>query len=292
MLRPFLTAFKNIPIKRKLVIIFAVFFIIPFLVSSGVFYVTSTRDITRREYDRSLETLKLFQNSVEAQLRENAARSEGIYNDPRIFAPMGLKVPPRFDEFQLFQLQQALASFRAGQDYLESVYLFFPNGQYVFADTSGGGRYAFIFRQHPDWKSSIEAADGRAYWIASVVIPSLHDPLQPIDTVSFGRVLKNIYSSTFFEAGILAVNLKSQLFDDIGKSNELSGNGLIIITDRDNNLVWSAHREWYEQEVMKYGLLPRLESRGQDTLRKESIRERRTLPPIAPLPTTAGTTSP
>ena len=109
-------------------------------------------DITRREYDRSLETLKLFQNSVEAQLRENAARSEGIYNDPRIFAPMGLKVPPRFDEFQLFQLQQALASFRAGQDYLESVYLFFPNGQYVFADTSGGGRYAFIFRQHPDWK--------------------------------------------------------------------------------------------------------------------------------------------
>ena len=68
------------------------------------------------------------------------------------------------------------------------------------------------------------------------------------------------------------MNLKSQLFDDIGKSNELSGNGLIIVTDRDNNLVWSAHREWYEQEVMKYGLLPRLESRGHDTLRKESIQ--------------------
>ena len=44
-LRP---AFRNIPIKRKLVITFAVFFMIPFLLSSLVFYVISTGDITRR----------------------------------------------------------------------------------------------------------------------------------------------------------------------------------------------------------------------------------------------------
>ena len=152
-LRP---AFRNIPIKRKLVITFAVFFMIPFLLSSLVFYVISTGDITRREYDRSRETLKLFQNSVEAQLRESADHSEEIYNDPRIFAPMGEKVPDRFDDFQLFQMQQALQSFRANQNHLESAYLFFPNGQYVFADTSGGGRFARYFpaasgveRRHP-----------------------------------------------------------------------------------------------------------------------------------------------
>lgn len=272
MFRRFLPVFRNIPIKRKLVITFAIFFMIPFLLSSFVFYVTSTDDITRREYDRSRETLKLFQNSVEAQLRESANHSEEIYNDPRIFAPMARKVPARFGEFQLFQLQQALQSFRASQNHLESAYLFFPNGQYVFADTSGGGRYAEIFQAHPGWKDAIRAFDGRAYWIASIVIPSLHDPVQPIYFVSFGRVLKNIYSSTFFDAGILVVNLKSQVFDDIGKSNELSGNGLVIITDRDDNLVWSANRDWYEQVVRKYGLLPRLERRGYDALRKEDIQ--------------------
>ena len=270
--RGFLPAFRNVPIKRKLIIIFAAFFVIPFLLSSVAFSITLTADITRREYDRSLETLKLFQNSVEAQIRDSAVHSTEIYNDPRIFAPLGLRVPARFDEFQLFQLQQALQSFRAGQNYLESAYLFLPNGQFVFADTSGGGRYAEIFNSHPRWRDEIEAADGRATWLASVVIPSLHDPLQPIYCVSFGRVLKNIYSSTFFEAGILAVNLKSQLFDDIGKSNKLSGNGLVMITDRDDNLVWSADRRWYEKVASAYGLLPRLAARGQDILRKEHIQ--------------------
>ena len=268
-LRP---AFRNIPIKRKLVITFAVFFMIPFLLSSLVFYVISTGDITRREYDRSRETLKLFQNSVEAQLRESADHSEEIYNDLRIFAPMGEKVPDRFDDFQLFQMQQALQSFRANQNHLESAYLFFPNGQYVFADTSGGGRFAGIFLQHPEWKDAIRALDGRAYWIASLTLPSLHDPPEPIYFVSFGRVLRDIYSSTFFTAGILVVNLKSQVFDDIGKSNELSGNGLVIVTDREDNLVWCANREWYQNVAGTYGLLPRLEARGDDTLRKENIQ--------------------
>ena len=268
-LRP---AFRNIPIKRKLVITFAVFFMIPFLLSSLVFYVISTGDITRREYDRSRETLKLFQNSVEAQLRESADHSEEIYNDRRIFAPMGERVPDRFDDFQLFQMQQALQSFRANQNHLESAYLFFPNGQYVFADTSGGGRFAGIFLQHPEWKDAIQTLDGGAYWIASLTLPSLHDPPEPIYFVSFGRVLRDIYSSTFFTAGILVVNLKSQVFDDIGKSNELSGNGLVIVTDREDNLVWCANREWYQNVAGAYGLLPRLEARGNDTLRKENIQ--------------------
>jgi two-component system sensor histidine kinase YesM len=268
----FRPAFRNIPIKRKLVITFAVFFMIPFLLSSLVFYVISTGDITRREYDRSRETLKLFQNSVEAQLRESADHSVEIYNDPRFFKPLGMKIPARFDDFQLFQLQQALQSFRASQNHLESAYIFFPNGQYVFADTSGGDQYARIFLRHPEWKDAIQALDGRAYWIASLSLPSLHDPPEPIYFVSFGRVLRNIYSSTFFDAGILVVNLKSQIFDEIGKSNRLSGNGLVIITDRDDNLVWSANRQWFEQVAQKYGLLPRLEARGSDTLRKESIQ--------------------
>ncbi|HTP59516.1 MAG TPA: sensor histidine kinase [Spirochaetia bacterium] len=271
MLSRFLPAFRDIPIKRKLIITFVAFFIVPFLVSSVFFYLTSTNDITRRDYDRSRETLKLFQNSVEAQLRDSAIHSEEIYNDPRIFALMPRAVPPQFDEFQLFQMQQALMSFRASQNYAESAYIFFPNGQFVFADTSGGGRYAGVFLDHPAWKDSIQAADGRAYWIASVAIQSLHAPWEPINTVSFGRVLKNIYSSTFFNAGILVVNLKSQLFDDLGSSNELSGNGLVIITDREDNLVWCANRDWYAKVAEKYGLLSRLETRGGDALRKETL---------------------
>jgi sensor histidine kinase YesM len=215
--------------------------------------------------------MKLFQTSVEAQITNSVIHSVEIYNDPRIFAPMARSVPARFDEFQLFQLQQALMSFRGSQNYAESAYLFFPNGQSVFADTSGGGRYGRIFAEHPAWKTAIEESDGRAYWIASVVIPSLHEPQEPIYTVSFGRVLKNIYSSTFFNAGILVVNLKSQLFDDIGSSNQLSGNGLVIVTDRENNLVWCANRKWFQKVAEPYGLLPRLSARGGDTLRKETI---------------------
>ena len=272
MLLSFRPAFRNIPIKQKFIITFAIFFMIPFLLSSLVFYVITKGDVTQREYARSRETLKLFQNSVEAQLRESADHSEEIYNDPRIFAPMAEKVPARFGDFQLFQMQQALQSFRANQNHLESAYLFFPNGQYVFAETSGGGQFAGIFLQHPEWKDSIQALDGRAYWIASLALPSLHPPQEPIYFVSFGRVVRDIYSSTFFAAGILVVNLKSQVFDDIGKSNELSGNGLVIVTDRDDNLVWSADREWYDQVAGKYGLLPRLEARGGDTLRKENIQ--------------------
>ncbi|MFI5369509.1 MAG: hypothetical protein ACHQ1F_10920, partial [Spirochaetia bacterium] len=86
-------AFRNIPIKQKFIITFTIFFMIPFLLSSLVFYVITKGDITQREYARSRETLKLFQNSVEAQLRESANHSEEIYNDRRIFAPMAEKVP-------------------------------------------------------------------------------------------------------------------------------------------------------------------------------------------------------
>jgi sensor histidine kinase YesM len=271
MLRRFLPSFRNIPIKGKLISTFAVFFFVPFLLSSMFFYITSTRDITRREYDRSIETLKLFQNSVEAQLKNNEKRSEDIYASPRIFAPFALRIPPRLDEFELFHLQQALQSFRTGQTYIESVYLFLPNGQYAFADTGGGGRYATIFQAHPEWNRAVEAADGRAYWIASVVIPSLHDLDPPSHCVSFGRVLKNIYSSNFFPMGVLVVNLKTTLFDEMGKSSELSGSRLVMVTDRDDDLVWSANRSWYEKEVAGSGLLPRLRSRGADVLRRERI---------------------
>ena len=272
MLMSFRPAFRNIPIKQKFIITFAVFFMIPFLLSSLVFYVITKGDITRREYARSRETLKLFQNSVEAQLRESTDHSEEIYNDPRIFASMADKVPARFGDFQLFRMQQALQSFRANQNHLESAYLFFPNGQYVFADTSGGGQLPGFSCSTPSGRTPSRPWIGRAYWIASLALPSLHPPQEPIYFVSFGRVVRDIYASTFFAAGILVVNLKSQVFDDIGKSNELSGNGLVIVTDRDDNLVWSADRQWYDQVASRYGLLPRLEARGDDTLRKEIIQ--------------------
>jgi sensor histidine kinase YesM len=266
-----LPSFRNIPIKRKLISIFAVFFFVPFLLSSLFFYISSTRDITRREYDRAIETLKLFQNSVEAQLENNAKRSEDIYTSRRIFSPFALRIPARLDEFELFDLQQALQSFRTGRTYFESVYLFLPNGQYVFADTGGGGRFANIFQAHPEWKRAVEAADGRVHWIASVVIPSLHDLDPPTHCVSFGRVLKNIYSSSFLNTGILVVNLKSTLFDALGKSSELSRSRLVMVTDRDDDLVWSANRSWYKKEIAGSGLFPRLASRGADVLRRERI---------------------
>jgi len=262
-------SFRNASIQTKLIVTFGIFFMIPLLVSSAILYLTTTNDVTRREYDRSRETLQLLQNSVESQVQDYANRTVEIYYDQRIFTPFRGSVPPRIPDLELFTLGQSLESFRAGQNYLDSIYLFLTNGQCAFADTSTDERFSAIFLSHPEWAGAIERADGRVHWIASVTIAK--EPGKTVHNVSFGRVIRDIYSGSFFKIGILVVNLNTRLFDKIGLSNELGRTGLVFITDADNRLIWSADRRWYDHNIAGSRVLARLDGRGTSGPVKERI---------------------
>ncbi|HUZ16982.1 MAG TPA: sensor histidine kinase [Spirochaetia bacterium] len=253
-------SFRNASIQTKLIITFGVFFMIPLLVSSVILYLTTTNDVTRREYDRSRETLQLLQNSVESQIQEYTNRTVELYYDRRVFSAFRANVPAQIPELKLFEISQALQSFRAGQNYLDSIYLFLSNGQCAFADTATDGRFADIFLAHPEWAAKIEKADGRVRWLASVTITK--EPGKIVHNVSFGRVIRDIYSGSFFKIGILVVNLSTRLFDKIRLSNELGRTGLVFVTDADNRLIWSADRMWYDRNIAGSNILDQSKGRA------------------------------
>ena len=192
--------FKELSIKKKVVLLLLVFMVIPTCAISAWMYKQVTDTWIEQEYNNQSNELGTILKTTELRLEDLEQIIYDFYQEEEIVTIM--KQPPE-DRIPLdyVEMTNYLRGIQNENEYVDSVYLFSKNGEVFFQDTTITGSYEAMYWEHPQWEKAIEENNGAVTWLSTYDIQNITKQKQYF---SCGIVVKDL-SSTWDPQGIFVL---------------------------------------------------------------------------------------
>ncbi|MBU5445264.1 sensor histidine kinase [Paenibacillus sp. MSJ-34] len=239
---------KSVKLRSKLMIVLAIFILAPLVFSGTIFYRSSSKFAAERVDRESVQVLTLVKNNVDQMLADIENRMLDIYDNQTLIEQLS-RAAVKSDHADIGrnaedQINRFLRDSLSGKDDIDSIYLMAPNEEIYFADIKGPGLFKPVLEKHKDWQRKVADEDGRIVWLPTYEILPNNYFSKPTYYFPVGMQVKDV-TDAFQRIGILMMNVKIAALDNIVGNIDVSPNGVLLIADRQGNVIWHRNSEAY-----------------------------------------------
>lgn len=232
--------FWNMPLNGKIAVIFLGGISIPFFVISILVFQGIYRNAMESENQMQNRNLENVVNGVEGMLMDYEMTAEGIYDYEDFLKNAAMADKPRADLLNTdSSVNIMLSNIRRSREFMAGASFVFPDGSIV-SQVSGYGRYEETVRetegQMEEILAQMEGQFPGEVWQASIV--GKKEGEGSAAYFSGRRIIRNIYNRNQL-VGIVIIHISTLALDHLAVLDQEEGQGLLVILDSGNRLLWS-----------------------------------------------------
>lgn len=233
-------------LQRKMTLLLVLFIFLPLLLFGYSFNDSSGRFVAKRTDQETSQVLSLVRQNVDQMLQEYEAQLKTIYDNEDVIAELSVldRQNGSQDTGNSETINRFLRNFLRGKEDLDSIYLYTTGEKMYFADFKGSNFFLSEFGQHPEWQETTKAADGRAVWLPTYVLPANRYLPKPSQYFLIGMQVKNV-ADEMQTLGTIYMNVKISALDRLIQGVDVSPHGTLLIADGSGHLLWSRNPEAY-----------------------------------------------
>ncbi|TLS49532.1 sensor histidine kinase [Paenibacillus antri] len=242
-------AFKNMNLRVKLTVTLVAFVLVPLMLAGMLFYNSSRSFVSERTDESTAQLLELLRRNVDQTLNEYENHLLRIYDHEDVIRELARpETSGEGDRATGGSVDRFLRDFLRGKEGIDSAYVLTEGGAIHFADFKGSELFLQAFRKHPEWGQRIRNADGRIVWLSTYELEPNPYKARVTHLLPVGVQIKNI-ADVMQPLGAFAMNIDIQAFDAMLKDVKVSPKGIVLIADRQGNVVWHSNPEAYRVDL-------------------------------------------
>lgn len=243
--------FSSRNLRNKLMITLVVFILTPLILIGYIFYERSNQYILDRTDRETYQVLNLVRQNVDQLLQEIENQLLSLYDQEEVIGELS-RLYSTSNIMQIEQNQESinqyLRTFLLGKDQVDSVYMI-PSGSAVyFADFKGSSFFLEQLSKRPEWRSQLQAADGKVVWFPTYGLAPNRFLSQPQYYIPVGMQVKDV-TDVLQPLGTIMLNVKIEALDRIIGPVSVSPNSVFMVTDSQGQVVWHHHSEIYGTNI-------------------------------------------
>lgn len=237
---PVASWFLDMPLNGKIALIFLggifiPFFVMSILVFQGIY--RNTMDSENRLRNMNLENVV---SSVEVMLMEYETAAESIYNYEHFLKNAAAAETVSADTVNIdSSVNMMLSDIRESRQFMAGASFVFPDAS-IISKTSGYGRYEETIRetkrQMEDILLQMEEGRSEEIWQASDI--GKKGEGESAAYFSGRKIIRNIYDKNEL-VGMAIIHISTLTLDDLTVLEHYQEQGLLVILDGKNQLLWS-----------------------------------------------------